>query len=394
MSQGTVTDTITEVAYSVMEKLQNEPCALMQTASRNTSKVISVPFGSSVQSRVIGEVTGGTSGSYSVSMTLPESDSHADTMDSFALNAYNYFTIPISGEEVLHINNTDQPWDSLLGKYLLKGFRSRRNDIEAAGCLAAINGSCRAYGTAGTTPFASDFNEVNYLTQIFEDNGVAQDGTWNIITNTSATLNLRNLSQLQQANTSGDTDLLRRGILMPLSGWSVRPTAGIQSHTAATGTGFLINTGTTYAVGTTSIAVDTGTGTIAAGDVITFAGDTNKYVVKSASLSGSAGSVAGTIVLNSPGLRKTLADGVAITKGATYTGSIAMAQDAIEFASRAPMMPPGGDAADSHQQITDPLTGLVWDLGLYKGKGTNTLLVQNFTGWKVWNSQMLATLLG
>lgn len=390
MSQGTITDTITEVAYSVMDKLQNEPCALMQSASRNVSNAVNLSWGQSVQSRVIGEVAGGTADTYSVSMTLPEADSHTDTTDTFSLNAYNYFTIPINGEEVLHINNTDQPWDSLLGKYLLKGFRSRRNDIEKAGCLAANNGACRAYGTAGTTPFASNFNEVNYLTQIFEDNGVAQDGTWNIITGTSAAVNIRNLAQLQQVNTAGGDDLLRRGVILPLSGWDIRSSAGIQSHTKGTGTGYVTDTGTTYAIGTTTIHVDTGTGTILAGDVVTFAGDTHKYVVKT----GFAGDGDGDIVLGGKGLMATLADGVAMTIGNSYTGNIAMAQDAMEFASRAPMMPPGGDAAFSHEQITDPLTGLVWDMGLYKGKGTNTLLVSNFTGWKVWNGHMIATLLG
>ena len=145
MSQGSLTDTLNRVMYSVMGKLQNEPTALMQSASRNVSAVTSVKFGSAVQSRVIGEVTGGTSGSYSVSMTLPEADSVADTTDTFALNAYNYFSIPLSGEEILDVNNSDQPFDSLLGKYVMKGFRERRNAIEKAGALVAFAGASRAY---------------------------------------------------------------------------------------------------------------------------------------------------------------------------------------------------------------------------------------------------------
>lgn len=393
MSQGTLTDTLNRVMYSVMGKLQNEPTALMQSASRNVSAVTSVKFGSAVQSRVIGEVTGGTSGSYSVSMTLPEADSVADTTDTFALNAYNYFSIPLSGEEILDVNNSDQPFNSLLGKYIMKGFRERRNAIEKAGALAAFAGSSLAYGTAGTTPFATNYNDLNAMRKILVDNGCGEpDGSWATIMNTTTGLNLRNLAQLQQVNTSGDPDLLRRGVLLDLSGFSLRETAGIQTHTAGTGSGYKSDTAeaATLPAGTTAIHVDTGTGTILAGDIVTFAGDTNKYVVKT----GFAGDGDGDIVLNGPGLRQTLADRVDMTIGASYTGSISMTGDAIEFASRTPKMPPDGDAAGVHQTITDPLTGLVWDYAVYKGKGTNTLLVQNFTGWKVWNSFQMATLLG
>ena len=211
---------------------------------------------------------------------------------------------------------------------------------------------------------------------------------------TTAGMNLRNLAHLNQVNTSGTTETLRRGTLLDLSGFMLKESSGIQSHTAATGTGFLVDLLAGYDVGATSIAVDTGTGTIEAGDVITFAGDDNKYVVKSSSLTGSAGSVKGTIVLNGPGLRQTLADGVAITKGATYTGNIALTRDAIELASRAPALPPGGDAAGPHMQISDPITGLIYDYAIYRGNLTATLAIRTYVGVKVWNPFEVATLLG
>lgn len=394
MSQGNHIDTITEVAYSVMEKLANEPVGLINSVSRNVSNVIAVPFGTEIQSRIVGDITV-TEGSsaFTGSMTLPDGASTSDTNDTFKLDTSYKATIALNGEDILHVNNTDQPWDSLLGRYFFKFFRNTRNLVEAKIAAKAILGASRAYGTAGTTPFASNYNDINGIRKIFIDNGVAEDGTWSLVMDTTAGMNLRNLAHLNQVNTSGTTETLRRGTLLDLSGFMIKESSGIQSHTAATGTGFLVNLLAGYNVGDTSIAVDTGTGTIAAGDVITFAGDDNKYVVKSATLTGSAGSVAGTIVLNGPGLRQPLADGVAITKGASYTGNIALTRDAIEIASRAPALPPGGDAG-VHIQIQDPLTGLTYDMATYKGDLTSTLVMRTYVGVKVWNPFEVATLLG
>lgn len=395
MPQGNHTDTVTEIAYSVMEKLANEPTGLINSVSQNVSNVIAVPFGTAIQSRVVGDVTVTESSSaLTGTMTLPEGQSTADTVDTFALDTSYETKIALNGEEILHINNTDQPWDSLLGKYLFKFFRNTRNLVEAKVALAALKGASRAWGTAGTTPFASNYNDINGVRKIFIDNGVAEDSTWSLVMGTTAGMNLRNLAHLNQVNTSGTTETLRRGTLLDLSGFMLKESSGIQSHTAATGTGFLVNLLAGYDVGDTSIAVDTGTGTIAAGDVITFAGDDNKYVVKSATLTGSAGSVAGTIVINRPGLCQTLADGVAITKGATYTGNIALTRDAIELASRAPALPPGGDAAGPHMQISDPITGLIYDYAIYRGNLTATLALRTYVGVKVWNPFEVATLLG
>ena len=93
------------------------------------------------------------------------------------------------------------------------------------------------------------------------------------------------LTQLTKANENGSADILPMAFLMDVHGFQIRESAQIKSHTKGTGSGYLVNNGAGYAEGSTSIAVDTGTGTIKAGDVVTFAGDTNKYLV-AADLSG------------------------------------------------------------------------------------------------------------
>ena len=73
-----------------------------------------------------------------------------------------------------------------------------------------------------------------------------------------------------------------------------------------TGTGYLIDNGGGYPGDTTTIAVDTGSGSVDKDDVITFAGVSGEYVV-------SSGGSPATSVTFEPGLAGAVADGAAIT---------------------------------------------------------------------------------
>lgn len=76
------------------------------------------------------------------------------------------------------------------------------------------------------------------------------------------------------------------------------------------GTGSAYVTSGTYSAGDTSITLATGTGTILAGNVLVFAGDTNRYLVATGIAS------PGAVTLAAPGLLKPLASGVAVTVSA------------------------------------------------------------------------------
>jgi hypothetical protein len=153
--------------------------------------------------------------------------------------------------------------------------------------------------------------------------------------------------------------LLRQGILGNLLGFDIRQSAGLQPVAAGTGSGYLVNNGPGYPAGTTTLALGTGTGTILAGDVITFAGDTNGYVVATAL-------GAGVVVLAAPGLLKAVANGVAGTVSAARNPSFGFARSAIVLATRAPALPIEGDSADDRSLIQDPRSGLTFELALYK----------------------------
>jgi hypothetical protein len=104
--------------------------------------------------------------------------------------------------------------------------------------------------------------------------------------------------------------------------------------------------------------VDTGAGTILQGDIVTFAGDSNKYVAQG--LSGT------TLTLDAPGLLLPVVDNAAITVGANYTANIAFTENAMVLAARAPALPSGGDSADDRMMVTDPVSGISFEVSLYR----------------------------
>lgn len=324
--------------------------------------------------------------SLSPSMTIPEGTDQ--TVDNKTMTVDNYYSvqIPWTGEDVKHLNN-GSGFETVYGDQLKQAMRKIANKIEQDVWTAAYKGSSRAYGTAGTTPFASNFNELAQLRKILEDNGCPFDGQISCIMDTTAAANLRSLAQLQKANEAGGDSLLRQGTLLNIFDVMLKPSAQIAAVTKGTGSGYLVNNASGYAVGDTAITVDTGTGTVLAGDIITATGDTNKYVVNSALASN-------VITLGTPGLRAALADNTALTVGGNYTPNVMLHRDAVELAIRAPAQPNGGDAAVDSMVVQDPWSGLVFELAVYKGYQKAMIEVRCLSGVKVWKPDFVATLIG
>ena len=227
-----------------------------------------------------------------------------------------------------------------------QGLRALINKAELSIAVTAIQNASRAVGTPATTPFGSDLSALNEAKKVLDDNGAADDRSF--VMNTTAGLNMRNLTQLTNVNEAGDSGLLRQGTLSNLSGFAVRESAGIAIHTQGAGSSYILDGA--GAVDQTSVPIDTGSGTILTGDVVTFATDTNQYVVNTGV------TAAGTIVLGTPGLRQIVADSSAMTSVADYTGNLAFARNAIVFASRPALQPEGGAA--EQVTLTDPVSGL------------------------------------
>jgi hypothetical protein len=170
-------------------------------------------------------------------------------------------------------------------------------------------------------------------------------------------------SVLFKVNESGREDMLRNGITDRIQNLAIRQSAAVRRHTKGTGASATTNNAG-YAIRATTITLaSAGTGTILAGDVITFAGDSNQYVVASGDADVSGG---GTITLVAPGLLQAIPGSTtAITVTNTSNRNIFFARSAIALATRAPALPEQGDSAIDRMLITDPVSGLTFEVSMY-----------------------------
>lgn len=262
----------------------------------------------------------------------------------------------VVGESVRGLNNNGAQWGEVQAGMFAQALRKLVNEVESD-LTSTYTATSRVVGAAGTTPFASNLNDTAQAHKFLADNGSPLNEK-KLVIDTTAGASMRTLTNLTKANEADDNTLLRQGVLLDVHGFQIRESAQIKSHTKGTGTGYVTNG--TASEGDTTIAVDTGSGTIVAGDVITFAGDSNKYVVATA-LSG------GNVVIAAPGLLQDLADGVEVTVGDNYTANMAFDKNAIQLLARAPALPEEGDTAIDSMMLTDPRSGLTFEVRVYAG---------------------------
>jgi hypothetical protein len=293
-----------------------------------------------------------------------------------------------TGEEQLSVSQFGQ-YNVILADQFAQAFRALANAVEVDLGLLYKKAS-RAYGTAGTTPFANaaDLSDMAQMNRILDDNGVPATGRVMVL-GSAARANLEGKhSELFKVNESGDAGaMLRQRMMRQLQGFTMGYSAGVAAHTKGSGASYLVNNASGYTAGATSIALDTGTGTVVAGDVVAFAGDSNMYVNGTA-LAG------GNIVLNAPGLRGSVADNAAMTVGNSYTANVAFSRNAIVLATRTPAMPEGGDDADDVMLVTDPISGLVFQIAMYRQYRRVKIEVGLAWGVACVKPEHLATLLG
>lgn len=386
-------NTLTSLAadiYKAADMIGREIVGMIPSVTIN-SNVTEVGVGQNIRSHFTRAVAASTS--ISPAMTIPEGTDQTIDNKTLTLTKQKGVMIPWTGEDVTFVNG-GAGFETIYGDQIAQAMRTLTNEIEVDLATEAYTNASRAFGSAGTTPFGSDFSSIAEIRQILVDNGMpVNDGQLSLVMDSLAGTNLRQLATLYKVNESGNDSLLRQGTLLDILGFKLRESAGIVAHVKGAGTGYDINNGAGEVVGQTTLTLDGGTVNstgIKAGDVVTFAGDSiNNYVVNTGLTA-----VGGDIVIGSPGIRVTVADATEMTIGNSYRANVALHRSAVELAMRAPANPVGGDAATERMLVQDPHSGLVFEVSVYKGFKKAMIMVGAVWGYKAWKPDAIAVLMG
>lgn len=236
-------------------------------------------------------------------------------------------------------------------------------------------------GLAGTTPFASKVDVINDAGALLNDGDTGQSPRHGVL-NFAAGGSFRTLSGLGDVNKTGKDDIKIKGIIGERYGFDWFEDGQVPYHTAGTIASSMSVTGV-EPIGETTINLTNGAGTSTfnEGDIVTFAGDIQTYVVTAGVTIGS--STTGDIVIN-PGLKVATAGSDAVTLKASHRVNLLFHPGAFAFAMR----PLSGASAMAIQlgatisSITDPVSGLTirlelsrqnkqfaWDFDVLYGSG-------------------------
>jgi hypothetical protein len=273
-----------------------------------------------------------------------------------------YWPVRWNGEEQKAVGSSGQ-MSNVLRDQFAQAFRAAANEVEAD--LAALHVTAsRAFGTNNVVPFgtAADLSDFAQTNRILNDNGAPLSDR-KMVLGAAAWANLSGKQAvLFKVNEAGTDTLLRQGIQGRVQGYDLHNSNGVANSVAiGTSNGAYTSTNAGFAVGTTSIPLITGAGTIIAGDIITFAGDTNKYIVTTGI------AAPGTVVIAEPGLRQAIpAVATAVTTVGATARNMFFSKSAMVLGTRPPALPEGGDMADDRMMITDPVSGITFEVSLYR----------------------------
>jgi hypothetical protein len=327
-------------------------------------------------------------------VTAPNSGDQVIGNVSMAITRSKFAPIRWNGEEQKGLINAGE-YNGILVNQFTQAFRALTNQMEIDLYTTAYQGASRAYGTPGTAPFgvAGDLSDMAQTRKLLDDNGAPQ-GDLQMVMGSSAMANIRGKQNvLFKVNEAGTADLLREGVIGRLEGMDLHNSNAVTAMPSGTGSGYTTSTAGA-AIGATVIPIITGTGTVLAGDLVQFAGDTNKYVVNTGV------AAPGSITLAAPGLLVAQpASAVAMTVLGASTRNLAFSRSAIQLITRAPAMPIGPDGkamdmADDVMTVTDPLTKIAFDIAVYRQFMQLVYHVRLAWGYQAIKSNHIVELLG
>lgn len=357
MAENTISSIVPDI-YEALDVVSRELTGLIPAVTMNAS----AERAGINQNIVVDVEPAGNVADITPSMTVPDPTGQTSGSSIIQITKSRAAEFGFIGDDQKKLN-TGPGYIGTRANKIAQAIRAVANEVELD--LANLQSTfSRAYGTAGTTPFgtANDYTDASNVLKILKDNGSPISDN-QLVLNTSAGANF--IGKQSAVNSAGTDSMLRQGVLLDLAGMPLRESAQIQNSVAGTASGATTDTAG-YAVGSTVITLaSAGTGTLVAGDVISFAGDANQYVVASGDADVSGG---GTITLSAPGLRSAIAgSATAISVVAAAARNMAFNRSALVLAARAPARPEEGDMAEDVILITDPRSGLTMEFAMYKG---------------------------
>lgn len=272
-------------------------------------------------------------------------------------------SVPVrwNGEEQKGINN-GIGFNKIFANQIAQGMRTLTNEIEADIATQYIKAS-NSFSPSGTTLFDAGLRDLANARKLLVDNG-APLSDLQFVMGTEEGAAMRGNSQLTNVNEAGNESMLRQGVLLDVFGMAVRESGQRDEHTKGTAASATTNADG-YSVGDTVLTLaSAGTGTIVAGDVLTFVGDTTEYVVTSGDADVSNG---GTITIAEPGLKVAMSAATKAITVVSYTAAnMAFHRNAIQLVTRVPAAPTIGDSADDVLVMQDDRSGLAFELRAYK----------------------------
>ena len=357
MAENTISSIVPDI-YEALDVVSRELTGLIPAVTMNAS----AERAGINQNIVVDVEPAGNVSNITPAMTVPDPTGQTSGSTVIQITKSRAAEFGFIGDDQKKLN-TGPGYLSVRANKIAQAIRAVANEVESdlAGLQATFS---RAYGTAGTTPFgtANDYTDASNVLKILKDNGSPQSDN-QLVINTAAGANF--IGKQSAVNSAGTDSMLRQGVLLDLAGMPLRESAQIADFTAGTGSSATTDD-SGYAVGATVLTLaSAGTGTLLAGDVVTFAGDSNKYVITSGDADVSGG---GTITLAAPGLRVAMSAATkAITVVASAARNMAFNRSALVLAARAPARPEEGDMAEDVIVITDPRSGLSMEFAMYKG---------------------------
>ena len=217
-------------------------------------------------------------------------------------------------------------------------------------------------GTAGTTPFGSDHTDATAARKLLNLQRAPLEPR-RVVLDPDAMANLLgNRTILDAGFRRQGEDTARTGLVGEFLGFDWYEDQQVPTHTVnAIGAGALTVNGVN-AVGASSVSIAKGAGanwSALKGDIITFAGDSQQYVITANT---TVTQNTNTSVPISPTLKVATAGGEAVTVAGSHTANLAFHRDAIALAVRPLAAAEGFSGGNEIRTAVDPVSGLALTL--------------------------------